>query len=49
MKHYLLTWYRITDLRAGLGFERSEGPVFGALRSGEFSDVVILAYSVPEK
>lgn len=49
MKHYLLTWYGITDLRAALGFERGEGPIFGALRSGEFSDVVILAYSVPGK
>ncbi len=49
MKHYLLTWYGITDLRAALGFERGDGPVFGALRSGGFSDVVILAYSKPGK
>lgn len=49
MKHYLLTWYGITDLRAALGFERGDGPVCGALRAGGFSEVVILAYSKPGK
>lgn len=31
MKKYLLTWYGITDLRAGLGLKKSTGPVLGAL------------------
>jgi hypothetical protein len=31
MKHYLLTWYGITDLRAALGFEKSDGPILSAL------------------
>ena len=48
-KQYLLTWYGITDLRAALGFETGNGPVLGALKSGDFSEVVILAYSVPGK
>src|SRR5690242_14334340 len=49
MKHYLLTWYGLTDLRAALGFEDTEGPVLGALKSGDYSDVVVLAYTSPEK
>jgi len=49
MKHYLLTWYGITDLRAALGFEPGGGPVLGALRTNEFSDVLILAYTDPSK
>ena len=49
MKNYLLTWYGLTDLRAALGFEESDGPVLSALRNLEFSDVIILAYTDPDK
>ena len=49
MKNYLLTWYGLTDLRAALGFEESDGPVLSALRNREFSDVIILAYTDPDK
>ena len=49
MKNYLLTWYGFTDLRAALGFEESDGPVLSALRNLEFSDVIILAYTDPDK
>ena len=48
-KHYLLTWYGITDLRASLGFEPTDGPVLGALRTGRFTDVIILGYTNPNK
>src|SRR3954452_3686500 len=49
MKHYLLTWYGVTDLRAALGFEDTAGPVLSALKAGEFTDVVILAYTDAER
>jgi len=49
MKHYLLTWYGITDLRASLGLEPTDGLILGALRNGNFTDVVILAYTNPDK
>ncbi len=49
MKNYLLTWYGITDLRAALGLEVTDGPIFGALKTGEFTDVVILGYTNPGK
>lgn len=49
MKHYLLTWYGMTDLRAALKFEDSDGPVLSALRTGEYSNAVILAYTDPTK
>lgn len=45
MKHYLLTWYGITDLRAALGLEATDGPVLSALKTGKYTDVVILAYT----
>lgn len=48
-KNYLLTWYGITDLRAALGLETGGGPVLGALRTGEFTDILILAYTDPAK
>lgn len=48
-KHYLLTWYGITDMRAALGFEPSEGPVAGALRTGKYTDVIVLGYTNPDK
>ena len=49
MKHYLLTWYGMTDLRAALGLEETDGPVLSALKTGDYSDAVILAYTNPEK
>ena len=49
MRKVLLTWYGITDLRASLEMEPSDGPVLSALKTGEFTDVVILAYTDPEK
>ena len=45
LKHYLLTWYGITDIRAALGLEPSEGPVTGALRTGKYTDAIILGYT----
>ena len=49
LKHFLLTWYGLTDLRASMGLDESEGPVLSALRTGDYSDVVILAYTNPAK
>ena len=49
MKHYLLTWYGMTDLRAALGIEETDGPVLSALKTGDYSDAVILAYTNPVK
>jgi hypothetical protein len=48
MKIFLLTWYGITDLRASLGFENTDGPIASALAAERYSDVVILGYSRPE-
>lgn len=45
MKNALLTWYGITDLRASLGFETTDGPIVGALVAEQYSDVVILGYT----
>lgn len=44
MAPYLLTWYGITDLRSSIGFE-PQGPVLGALLTGRFEKVRILAYT----
>lgn len=49
MKHYLLTWYGITDLRAALGLEPSAGPIAGALQTGKYTDAIILGYTNPNK
>lgn len=49
LKHYLLTWYGMTDLRAALGLEDTDGPVLSALRTADYSDAVILAYTDPTK
>jgi len=49
MKHYLLTWYGLTDFRAALGVEDTDGPVLSALKTGDYSDAVILAYTDPDK
>ena len=43
-KKYLLTWYGITDLRSAMGFD-IQGPVLGALKTGCYDNVIILAYS----
>lgn len=45
MKTFLLTWYGITDLRASLGFENTNGPIVGALAAEQYSEVVILGYT----
>ena len=49
MKHYLLTWYGMTDLRAALALDATDGPVLNALKTGDYTDVVILAYTDPGK
>ena len=49
MKHYLLSWYGITDLRAALGLEPTDGPILSALKTGKYSDAFILAYTNPAK
>jgi len=49
MKHYLLTWYGITDLKASLGLEETDGPILGALKTRNYTDIVILAYTNPVK
>jgi hypothetical protein len=49
MKRYLLTWYGITDLRAALGLEPTDGPILSALRTKKFSNATILAYTDPRK
>ena len=49
MKTFFLTWYGITDLSAALGLIDEDGPIFGALRSGDYSDVLILGYTNKEK
>ncbi|MDD7984708.1 DUF1887 family CARF protein [Lentisphaera marina] len=49
MKKYLMTWYGMTDFRSSLNFEESEGPVLGALRAEDYTDVLVLAYTDKEK
>ena len=49
MRKYLLTWYGITDLRASLGIEKNNGPILSALLAENYSHVLVLAYSNPEK
>jgi len=45
MKKFLLTWYGITDFRASLGFENTDGPIAAALAAEAYSDVVLLCYT----
>ena len=45
MKKFLLTWYGITDFRASLGFENTDGPIAGSLAGESYSDVIILGYT----
>jgi len=49
VKKYLMTWYGITDLRASLGLERTTGPILGALLAEDYTDVVILGFTHPDK
>lgn len=49
MKKYLMTWYGMTDFRASLGLEQTTGPVLGALLAEDYTDVVILGFTHPEK
>ena len=49
MKKYLMTWYGMTDFRASLGLEQSMGPVLSALHAEDYTDIVILAFTHPEK
>ena len=45
MRKFLLTWYGITDFRASLGFEKSDGPIASALAVESYTDVIILGYT----
>jgi Domain of unknown function (DUF1887) len=49
MKKYLMTWYGMTDFRASLGLEKTTGPVLGALLAEDYTDVVILGFTNPDK
>ena len=49
MKLFLLSWYGISDLRAALVLDTSVGPLLNALRTGDFTDAIILAYTDPAK
>lgn len=49
MKKYLMTWYGTTDFRAALGLEQSTGPVLGALLAEDYTDVIILGFTHPDK
>lgn len=40
----LLSWYGITDIRSAMGFEY-QGPILGALKTGKFDEIHILAYT----
>ena len=44
-----MTWYGITDLKASLELEQSNGPVLAALISEEYNDVFILGYTQMDK
>lgn len=41
---YLLSWYGITDIRSAMGFDY-QGPILGALTTGKFDEIHILAYT----
>lgn len=47
-KRTLVTWYGITDLSAAMGVVNS-GPVFDALRRGDYQAAIILCYTDPDK
>lgn len=44
-----MTWYGMADFRASLGLEQTTGPVLGALLAEDYTDVVILGFTNPEK
>ena len=49
MKKYLMTWYGMTDFRASLGLEQTTGPILGALLAEDYTDMVILGFTNPDK
>jgi len=49
MKKVLMTWYGITDLRAALGLEYSNGPILSALLVEEYKEVLVLGYTNKDK
>lgn len=49
MKKFLLSWYGMTDLRAALGLDESDGPILAALATQEYSHALILGYTNPLK
>ncbi len=49
MKKYLMTWYGITDFRVSLGLEQTNGPILGALLAEDYTDVIILGFTHPDK
>jgi len=49
MKKVLMTWYGITDLRAALGLEYSNGPILSALLAEVYKEVLILGYTNKDK
>ena len=49
MKKILMTWYGITDLRSSLSIDYTNGPVFSALSSEDYDEVIILGYTNKEK
>ena len=44
-----MTWYGMTDFRASLGLEQTSGPVLGALLAEDYTDVIILGFTRPDK
>lgn len=44
-----MTWYGITDLRAALGIEQTNGPVLSALLAEGYTDVIILGFTNSDK
>ena len=48
-KTYLITWYGFADLRSALGLESSGGPILNALKSHDYSNILILGYTAPDK
>ncbi|MEL0649929.1 DUF1887 family CARF protein [Algibacter sp. TI.3.09] len=49
MRKILLTWYGITDLTASFQSNLGNGPILGALKSDEYTDILILGYTNPNK
>lgn len=49
MKKYLMTWYGMTDFRVSLGLEQTTGPVLGALLADDYTDMIILGFTHPDK